>query len=54
MKIAIITWASIGMATKQGVSNISSSSTTMLMLMLMPILINANANNNTSTDIIIF
>ena len=53
MKIAIITWASIGMATKQGVSNISSS-TTMLMLMLMPILINANANNNTSTDIIIF
>lgn len=46
MKIVIITWASIGMATKQGVSN-------MLMLMLMLILISANANNNTSTDIII-
>lgn len=42
MKIVIITWASIGMATKQGVSN-----------MLMSILISANANNNTSTDIII-
>lgn len=42
MKIVIITWASIGMATKQGVSN-----------MLMLILISANANNNTSTDIII-
>lgn len=42
MKIVIITWASIGMATKQGVSN-----------MLMLILISADANNNTSTDIII-